>query len=226
MKKKKSIIKTINFQVRKKILALFFSCILSACFVMLFMFYFVNPIIVDTGKAEIKEKFAFCVNAAVEDIMKGTITYEDLISVVTDSKGKIVLLQANSIQINSLSRKLIDRSYKELMQNLSGTLKIPLGSFTGIPILNGLGPMVEVSATPYAAIKCKFLSQFISAGINQTVHKIYLSVDSEISMVFPFSKVVANEKSDVLVSESLIIGEIPDTYLMAAENGDMLNMVG
>ena len=45
-------------------------------------------------------------------------------------------------------------------------------------------------------------------------------------MVFPFSSVEVNEISDVLVSESLIIGEIPDTYLMAAENGDMLNMVG
>ena len=45
-------------------------------------------------------------------------------------------------------------------------------------------------------------------------------------MVFPFSSVEVNEISDVLVSESLIIGEIPDTYLIAQEPSDLLNMVG
>ena len=112
------------------------------------------------------------------------------------------------------------------MEELNNTLSIPLGSFSGIPVFSGLGPIVEVKSTPYAAVRCKFLSKFVSAGINQTVHKIYLSVDTDVSMIFPFSNIMVNETSDVLVSESLIIGEIPDTYLMAAENGDMLNMVG
>ena len=112
------------------------------------------------------------------------------------------------------------------MQELGVALYIPLGSFSGIPIFSGLGPIVEVAAMPYASVGCQFLSKFEMAGINQTLHKIYLSVNTVVSMVFPFSSVEVNEISDVLVSESLIIGEIPDTYLMAAENGDMLNMVG
>ena len=45
-------------------------------------------------------------------------------------------------------------------------------------------------------------------------------------MVVPFCEINKLEETEVLISESLIIGEIPDTYLMAEEKSDMLNMVG
>lgn len=199
---------------------------MSASLIFAFMKIFVNPIIKETGASKIKEDFAYCVNKSVDDIMRGAITYDDLITVVRDSSGKIVLLQVNSIQINSLTRKIIDATYVSLITRLGDTISVPLGSFSGIPLLSGLGPRVNVKALPYPAVKCKFLSKFNMAGINQTLHKIYLLVETDVSVVLPFSKISVQENSEVLVSESLIVGEIPDTYLMAAENGDMLNMVG
>ena len=158
--------------------------------------------------------------------MKGTIAYDDLIHIVTDASGKITMLQANSIQINALSRSVIDNTYNYIMETVGASLAIPLGAFSGIPILAGVGPRVVIPTMPYGTVKCKFLSQFISAGINQTIHKIYVQVQTIISLVLPLGDVTVEDITEVLVSESLIIGDIPDTYLMAQEKSDMLNMVG
>lgn len=213
-------------KVRKKLLKFLAFLLVVLMLLILFMINFVNPIIKETGESKIKESNNYVVNDAIASAMRGTVTYDDLVSIVTDSSGKIVMLQANSIQINVLSRKVIEQAYSLLIERLKAPLSIPLGSFSGLPILSGVGPRVKIDVLPYGSVGCMFLSKFESAGINQTVHKIYLEVTSSITIVLPYNKVSVDNVSEVLICESLIIGEIPHTYLMAEEKGDLLNMAG
>lgn len=224
MKKKNKTKK--NKSVRKNLLKFFCIVMLAIIFAVLIMTYFINPIIRETGESKISESTNYAVNSAVILAMQGTITYDDLIHIVTDASGKITMLQANSIQINALSRAVIDNTYSYIMKKIGEPLKIPVGTFSGVPLLSGLGPIVEIPTVPYGTVNCTFLSEFVSAGINQTVHKIYLSVKTSISLILPFNRVEVNDNTEVLISESLIIGEIPNTYLMAEEKSDLLNMVG
>lgn len=212
--------------VRKKLLQFLAVVLLSVVITILLITFLVNPIIKKTGESKISESTTYAVNLGVMSAIEGTVTYDDLIHIVTDASGKITMLQANSIQINALSRKVIDKTYGFIMEKISEPLKIPIGSFSGIPIFAGFGPEVVVKTVPYGSVKCNFLSEFVSAGINQTVHKIYLCVKTDISLVLPISSIEVKEETEVLISESLIIGEIPDTYLMAQERADLLNMVG
>ena len=213
-------------KTKKRIMKVFIVLAVSVFISVLIMTKLVNPIIRATGESKISETTNYAVNLAVISAMKGTISYDDLIHMVTDATGKITLLQANSIQINSLSRKVVDETYSYIMERIGADLKIPLGAFSGVPILSGFGPEIMIPTMPYGSVNCKFLSKFVTAGINQTLHKIYLSVETSVTMVLPFNTIKVDDKTDVLVSESLIIGEIPDTYLMAADSGDMLNLVG
>lgn len=213
-------------KIKRKIIK-FFICLVVAVLISFFiMSKLVNPIIKETGESKISETTNYAVNRAVLSAMQGTISYDDLIHLVTDATGKITMLQANSIQINSLSRKVIDATYNYIMERIGANLKIPLGSFSGIPLFSGVGPDIIIPTMPYGSVNCVFLSKFVTAGINQTLHKIYLSVNTSITMVLPFNTIHVDDTTEVLVSESLIIGEIPETYLMAAEKGDMLNLVG
>ena len=61
---------------------------------------------------------------------------------------------------------------------------------------------------PYGNVNCKFVSEFRSAGINQTVHKIFAVVDTKVTVVLPMNKLVCENNAEVLICESLIIGEI------------------
>lgn len=220
--KKKLSTKTLKQRLKKASVVLVVAIILT----LIITNTLVDPIIKKTGETKISESTNYAVNLAVISAMQGTVTYDDLIHIVTDANGKITMLQANSIQINALSRDVVDNTYNYIMEKVGKNLIIPLGSFSGLPIFSGLGPSVNVPTTPYGSVKCKFLSEFVSAGINQTVHKIYISVQTSISLVLPFNNITVDDETEVLISESLIIGEIPDTFLMAESKSDLLNMAG
>ena len=51
-------------------------------------------------------------------------------------------------------------------------------------------------------------------------------VTTLVNIVMPMTELSVENSTEVLVCESLIIGEVPATYLMASEKGDMLNLVG
>ena len=226
MKKSRHKIAVISLRARRKLFKFFLYVFLFVALIFCIMKFLVTPILVETGESKVKEISFVAMNNAVAEVMRGTITYEDLVHIVTDSSGKISMIQANSVQINALSQKIIEHTYKTLFERLDEPLAIPFGSFTGIPIFSSLGPDVVVDVLPYGSVDCKFLSKFESSGINQTNHKIYLSITTLVNIVMPMTDLTVENSAEVLVCESLIIGEVPNTYLMAAEKGDMLNLVG
>lgn len=216
----------INFHTRRKIIR-FFACIMLITAVFVFcMKFLVTPVIIKTGKAKINELSFKSINSAVKEVMAGTVCYDDLIHIVTDGAGKIVLLQANTVVINSLIQEVIEITYQNLFSGLNLPLQIPLGSFSGVPAFASSGPIVEVNMVPYGSVVCNFLSKFSSCGINQTLHQIYARVETSVSAVLPVKKINEAVLEDVLIAESLIIGEVPATYLMAEDKSDLLNMAG
>ncbi len=189
------------------------------------MKFLVTPLLLNTSKSQVTVYANSAMNAAITEAMNQNITYDDLIHIVTDSTGKISMIQANSIQINSLS-KLIGRvTMRTLNELVKSPITISLGAFTGIPIFSGLGPKIPINIYPYGDIGCVFESRFVSAGINQTQHKIYLNVSCIINVILPFNHLKVNTSSEVLICESVIIGEIPDTYLKSNTLNEMLNLV-
>ncbi|MBP3630553.1 MAG: sporulation protein YunB, partial [Clostridia bacterium] len=174
----------------------------------------------------IDEMSTKAINESISEVMLGTVNYDDLIHIVTDGNGKITMLQANSIVINTLTQEVVKKTYNSLFNRLYDPLYIPLGSFSGIPAFSNWGPIISIEISPYGNVNCKFISEFKTGGINQTIHKIYALVDTKVSVVLPLNKLVCENSAEVLICESLIIGDIPDTYLMAEEKGDLLNMAG
>ena len=88
-----------------------------------------------------------------------------------------------------------------------------------------MGPPVKIDIYPYGEVTCRFLSQFISAGINQTQHKIYVDIKAKVNVVLPFKTLTIPMENEVLVCESVIIGEIPETYLRSNTLSDMVDLI-
>ena len=104
-------------------------------------------------------------------------------------------------------------------------IKIPMGSFSGIAILSGVGPKIAFNVSPFGEVLCSFSSNFESAGINQTYHKLYMIILLKVNIVFPFEKLQIVSDSEVLLCETLIIGKIPEVYLNSDNLTEMLNLV-
>lgn len=55
-------------------------------------------------------------------------------------------------------------------------------------------------------------SEFKDAGINQTMHRIYLEVKCNVNILTPYNTITETITNQVLLTEGVIIGNIPDTY--------------
>ena len=86
------------------------------------------------------------------------------------------------------------------------------GSITGSRYLAGVGPRIQIKILPLGSVTTDFKSKFESSGINQTIHKIYLDVACKVNVVTPYDSIETEIVNQVLMTESVIIGEIPETY--------------
>ena len=155
------------------------------------------------------------VNDAVYYTLSDQIRYEDLVTVDRGEDGNIQAISANSFQINRIARDTAYMSQQNLSKMSEGGVEVPLGAFTGVEAWAGFGPKIGVKIIPISNVACRFVSEFVEAGINQTKHSIYLEIVADISIVMPSGTSNFSSLTEVLVCESVLLGKVPDTYLQA-----------
>ena len=87
-----------------------------------------------------------------------------------------------------------------------------MGTVSGISALKNIEPKFEMELESAGNISSNIKTEFKSVGINQTHHKIFLHIDARVGILTPFSAFGKDIESDVLISEAIIVGEVPDTY--------------
>lgn len=177
------------------------------------------PTVMGSAVAEVRAMCTETINSAVTAVVGGGVEYDDLFSVVRDDAGNIEMVQANSPEINMVAREIAGLAQANLDALDLKEISIPIGTFTGLALLTGLGPDVTISVMPIGSALCDFVSYFVAAGINQTLHKIYIDVHAEISIITPLDEPTITVKAEVLVAENLIVGEVPEFYF----GGSMLS---
>ena len=225
IKRNKNQIGLINlsrFRKKYKIIA-FFILILTVIF--LYCKYLLIPVVIRNTESQIKSYATKSINYAIAETMNQGVNYGDLINIVNDNNGNVSFIEANSVRINILSKSMSKVVMQNFLEFIKIPIKIPMGSFFGISILSGMGPKIAFNVSPYGEVLCSFSSNFDSAGINQTYHKLYLTILLKINVVFPFQKLSVVSDSEVLLCETLIIGKIPEVYLNSGSLTEMLNLV-
>lgn len=76
------------------------------------------------------------------------------------------------------------------------------------------------------SVETDLKSEFKEAGINQTLHRIYLEVKCKVTILTPYNTIAETITNQVLLAEGIIIGNIPDAYynLEGLNSDQMLQM--
>ena len=138
--------------------------------------------------------------------------YDDLCTITKDNNGNIILISANVIPINEIISNITLRIQNELNKTENSSFKMKLGSFTGIKILSGRGPDINIKMSTIGNLDTELKSEFISTGINQTLHKIYLEIECNVMILTPFDTKEEKIVNQVLLAEAVIVGTTPNTY--------------
>lgn len=191
----------------------------------LYLNFVVNPVVISMSEAKARSLATKAVGGAVYEIISQGDIYSDLISVSKNNNGDVSMIQANSVQINLLTRKLTRLATSNLEQIGEQGIDIPIGTFSGMPILVGRGPSINIKMIPIGAISSSFKSEFTNAGINQTNHRIYVTIKSKVNVVLPTANQTVETSTQVLICENIIIGKIPETYLNSDSLDEMMNLI-
>ena len=203
---------------RKRKRKLIFTLVCVGIFLILLFIYLqrnVTRVLVSIGEATMRASTTVAVNVAVYYTLSDEMRYEDLVTLQRDEQGDVVSLAANALKINKIARDTASISQSNLKNLSLNGIPVPLGALTGIEAFAGLGPSIQFRIIPVSSVSCGFSSIFESVGINQTKHSIYLNVIADISIVMPARTENFAVKTDILVGESVIIGNIPNTYLQS-----------
>lgn len=137
------------------------------------------------------------------------------------------MISANVISINEIISDIPVKIQEELDKEENSKFNINMGSFTGSRLLSGRGPQIEIKMSTIGNLDTDLRSEFTAAGVNQTLHRIYLQVDCQVVILTPFNTIEEKIANQVLLAEAVIVGTTPDTYynFVGAPEGDELEII-
>ncbi|MCD7729374.1 MAG: sporulation protein YunB [Clostridia bacterium] len=192
------------------------------CFLAIVMVRNASSVLISVSEAAVRSYTTVAVAQAVGETLADTPEYSSLMTVTRDENGDVSDIIANASAINAIARKMAYLTQNALNELASDGVDIPVGAFTGIDAFAGLGFKINLKVIPVSTVECRFTSEFTSAGINQTLHSLYIQIVTDISIVTPSKTVNVGATDEVLVCESVIVGAIPDVIL----GGGLLNSYG
>lgn len=173
--------------------------------------YSAFPIFEASCKTAASSKATKIVNEEVLKVMQD-YSYNDLIHIEKDNLGKIIFIEANIVPINKVTSLIVSNIQKRIDESPRTIVFINLGSVTGISKLKNTGPQFDIELETAGNIVSDIRTEFESVGINQTLHKIYLDLNTSIGILTPFSNFSKSIESSVLLTQAVIVGEVPETY--------------
>ena len=148
------------------------------------------------------------------------VTYSDLVSIETDAAGNVTSLTRDLASASRLNALLVEYITEDLGQLQQEEFGIPLGTLTGWVIFSGKGPVIEVELLSAGDVTTRFRHNFEQAGINQTLHQVMLDVSVTVYLLIPGETLSTQVDSEICVAETVIVGQVPETYLyLGSEEG-------
>lgn len=153
------------------------------------------------------------INDAIQDTLADMdFTYDDLVEINKNSENEITSVSCVSSKINSLKSNISNEINKGFENEKKNGFNIAVGTITGINLFSGVGPEITVHFDKEGSVKTNIKSSFTSAGINQTLHQIYIEVRADIVAVTSSGTYESNVETEFLIAETVIVGEIPERY--------------
>lgn len=173
-----------------------------------------SPILELTAQAKTQNQISQLLEHAISnDLMQRHVSYSDFITIQRDEQGNITALSTDMAKLNLLRSEMISVLLDTLAEIHVSDLEIPLGSLIDSEFLWARGPSIKVHALRIGTVEAEFRSEFTSAGVNQTQHRVLLEWNVPVTVLLPGKAVDVPIQTQLCVAETIIVGRVPETYL-------------
>lgn len=199
---------------RKQKIFIYFILILMLALQLLFLLdKNLRPTLEAIAQARAKAIATQAINDAINTKIAQEIKYGLLITVHTDYSGKPAWAQVNTMEVNRIVAATTMHVQETLGTIKGEVLRIPLGQAFNSQLLANMGPRIPFTIVPVGTVNVEVTDAFEQAGINQTRHKIYLEVFTDVQIVIPFVTKTVQVHSQVPIADVTYLGDVPETVI-------------
>lgn len=168
----------------------------------------------DLAETQVRNATSDLINDAIDrQIEQENIKYDRIVYFEKDLNGRITALKTNMSEVNRLKTDILNLINDEILALDSSDLGIPLGSLLLPELMSGRGLEIPVRILSIRNSDASFSSDFREAGINQTLQQLNMEVCVDVTTLVLGQTAVFTVSSQVVVAETIIVGQVPDTYL-------------
>lgn len=173
-----------------------------------------RPAVAEIARTQVQNTMTSAIEQAVtQDLAQRDIGYDDFVTIERDSSGAITALSTQTTQMNLLRAELAAVILEALEGVDVSSIHLPMGSLLDFEPLWAKGPDLQVRAMTVGTVSAEFDSEFSSAGVNQTVHRIWLEVVVPMTVLLPGEELDVTVQTRLPLAETVIVGQVPNTYL-------------
>ena len=177
----------------------------------------------ELSETQVRNSTSDLINDAISrQIESGNIRYERIVYFEKDLDGRITALKTNMTEVNRLKTDILNLINDEILALDTTDIAIPIGSLVFPEFSSGRGPGIPIQILSIRNSDASFKSYFSEAGINQTLQQLTMDVTVDVSVLVLGKAESFTVSSQVVVAETIIVGQVPNTYLQTGgEHGSI-----
>ena len=208
--------------MRKIVRLVILGIVISIALLMFFRIRY-HDAIRQLSETQVRNATSDLINDAIGcQIESGNIRYDRIVYFEKDLDGRITALKTNMSEVNRLKTDILNLINDEILALDTSDISIPVGSLIFPEFFSGRGPGIPVQILSIRNSDGSFRSYFSEAGINQTLQQLTMDVSVDVSVLVLGKAESFTVSSQVVVAETIIVGQVPDTFLQTGgEHGNI-----
>lgn len=171
-----------------------------------------RPVLSAAARYQVRSQVTAAVEQwAARDLQERGVDYSDFVTITRNEAGEITALSADMARLNLLRAEL-SAHLLERLEDSQLELTIPVGSLLPLEPTWARGPELHLRALALGTASAEFESEFTSAGINQTRHRLWLELSVPVTVLLPGGGEELTVDSRLCVAETVIVGQVPQTW--------------
>jgi len=152
------------------------------------------------------------VNEAIGEILNDeAFDYSSFVELSFDGND-VKSIKTKTTDINCFKALAIRTIEAKLLKHSTISASVQIGNIINSSILSNRGPSLHILYDLGCSVNAKFETEFISAGVNQTLHILKLCVVTDAYLSIFCDRTNTKVKTDYIIGETVIVGDVPIVY--------------
>lgn len=153
------------------------------------------------------------INDALTKRIAEDAEYARLVVLDKDAAGKVTSAHFNFAEVARIESLTTLRVQHVLTRLEERTIYVPALQGLGSAILATIGPSIPIRIQPLGSAQSEVEPVVETAGINQTVHILYLHIMAQVNVVVPFVTQPVRVDTRIPIAYVVFVGSVPQTTI-------------